>query len=140
MANLETKKAPETNQVLLPMELEVKKGLSIRVKLSFWISLLVTLSLATLSAFILVQARNALIHETTNRGMIIGKSLASYSASALLSNDYLNAASFAKDAMENDGMVYAVLTKETGEVVAAKQAPGRAGNMGVGQTFVPPSG
>jgi serine phosphatase RsbU (regulator of sigma subunit) len=140
MPDNEMSKPPESSSLLLPMELEGKKGLSIRFKLSLAISLLVTVSLALLSAFILLQARQALIRETTNRGMIIGKSLASYSASALLSNDLLNAASFTKDAMENDGMVYAVLTKETGEVMAAKQAPGREGNMGVGQAFFQPVG
>jgi serine phosphatase RsbU (regulator of sigma subunit) len=133
-------KTQDLGPLLMPIELEVKNGLSIRVKLSFWISLLLTAALAACSAFILMKAREALIAETTNRGMIIGKSLASYSASALLSDDFLNAASFTKDAMENDGMVYAVLTKETGEVVAAKQAPGREGNMSVGQIFQPPSG
>ena len=40
----------EPTSVLLPMELESRKGLSIRVKLALAISLLVTVSLAMLSA------------------------------------------------------------------------------------------
>jgi serine phosphatase RsbU (regulator of sigma subunit) len=126
--------------VLLPMELESGKGTSIRFKLALYISLMVTLFLAGLSTFILMQARQALIKETTNRGIIIGRSLALYSNSALLSDDFLNAASFTKDAMENDGMVYAVLTKETGEIVASKQLAGRQADLSVGQSFNDPPG
>jgi serine phosphatase RsbU (regulator of sigma subunit) len=140
MPQSEENKIPAQPSLLLPMELEAKQGLSIRVKLAFAISLLVTLSLGMLSSFILVKAREALIRETTHRGMIIGNSLASYSSSALLSNDLLNAASFTQDAMANDGMVYAVLTKDTGEIVAAKQAPGRAGVLRPGGMFNPPQG
>ena len=140
MANAEESKKNEGGSLMMPVELEARRGLSIRFKLAFAISVLVTVSLALLSTFILVKAREALIRETTNRGMIIGNSLASYSASALLSNDLLNAASFTKDAMDNDGMVYAVLCKETGEIVAAKQAPGREAELHVGQMFNPPVG
>jgi serine phosphatase RsbU (regulator of sigma subunit) len=135
----ETPKKPETPSVLSPIALETNRGLSIRIKLAFAISLLVTVSLALLSVFILVRSREALIRETTNRGIIIGKGLADYSTSALLSNDLLNAARFAKDALANEAMVYAVLTNDKEEIVAAQYA-GKKGSASVGQAFSAPAG
>jgi len=115
-------------------------GLSIRVKLAFVISLLVTLSLGLLATFVLMQARKALISETTNRGIIIGRGLADYSNTALLNNDLLNAARFCKDALSNDAMVYAVLTNDRDEIVAAQFSASKKGTASVGQSFTAPEG
>lgn len=113
-----------------------RKGLSIKFKLSLSIALLLTISLATLSFFILTEARNALISETTNRGIIIGNNMADYSTSAVLQRDPLAAAKFVHDAMKNEAMVYAVLTDEEGRILAAP----RKGPYKFGQKFTPPLG
>ena len=77
MANQESNKQ---GSLLAPMEIGARSGIPIRAKLAIWMSLLVTVALALLAAFILVKTRDALIRETTNRGLIIiGKGLAEYS-------------------------------------------------------------
>ena len=138
MANEKAKPSQQAS-LLAPMEVEGRTGMSIRVKLAFVISLLVTVSLGLLSAFILVRTRDALISETTNRGIIIVRGLADYSSSAVLSNDPLNAARFAKDALGNEAMIYAVLTNNNEEILAAQYA-GHKGSASVGQVFAEPQG
>lgn len=96
----------------------MKKSLSIKYKIAFALSLFSTLTMGALAGFILVQARQALVTETTNRGILIGRNLASYSANALLVKDTLTAAGLAAEAMKNEGMAYAVLTDEKGVVLA----------------------
>jgi serine phosphatase RsbU (regulator of sigma subunit) len=141
-SNPETK-APASSapaKLLAPMDVAMRTGWSIRVKLALSVSALVALSLALLSTFILLKTRDALIRETTNRGIIIGRGLADYSSSAVLSNDPLNAARFAKDALSNEGMVYAVLTDNNNMVLAAQMASHNKGTLAPGQSFQEPQG
>ena len=140
MPEMGNRTVTQENQLLERMEVEASKGLSIRFKLAFAIALLVMLSLSSLAGFILFRAREALIQETTHRGIIIGKGLADYSSSAVLSNDPLNAARFAKDALANDAMVYAVLTGNDDMVLASKYAPEFKDGPSVGESFKAPEG
>lgn len=100
------------------------KGLGIRSKLGLTIGLLVTLALGLLAAFVLRESRQALLQEATRRGLTIGRSLADYSASAVLQKDSLQAIVFTNDALKDDAMVHAVLTDENGVVLAIRAASG----------------
>jgi serine phosphatase RsbU (regulator of sigma subunit) len=112
------------------------KSLSIRAKLALGLGFFSTLTLASLAAFILWQSREALVAETTNRGILIGDNLASYSANALLLKDTLSSATLVADAMQNEGMVFALLTDQDGRIVAdGSQDLGR-----LGQAYAPPVG
>jgi sigma-B regulation protein RsbU (phosphoserine phosphatase) len=113
-----------------------RKGLSIKFKLAFAISFLVTLSLGILAWLIVQKAQAALITETTNRGIIIGRNLATYGSSAVLQKNPLDAAKMVNDAMKNEAMVYAVLTDEDGRVLAAP----RRGAIRYGDVIEPPQG
>jgi serine phosphatase RsbU (regulator of sigma subunit) len=100
------------------------QGLGIRSKLAMTIGGLVTLALALLAAFALRESRNALLQEATRRGLIIGRNLADYSASAVLQKDPLQAFQFTKDALNDDAMVHALLTDENGAILAIRAASG----------------
>jgi len=100
------------------------QGLGIRSKLAMTIGGLVTLALALLAAFALRESRNALLQEATRRGLIIGRNLADYSASAVLQKDPLQAFQFTKDALNDDAMVHALLTDENGVILAIRAASG----------------
>jgi serine phosphatase RsbU (regulator of sigma subunit) len=109
---------------LLGQALEGPKGVSIRIKLAAMLAGLMTLSLALLSVFTLWQCRQALLQEAIRRGLIVGRNLADYSASAVLQKDSLQAIQFTKDALSDDAMVHAVLTDENGTVLAIRAASG----------------
>jgi sigma-B regulation protein RsbU (phosphoserine phosphatase) len=100
------------------------QGLGIRSKLAMTIGGLVTLALALLAAFALRESRNALLQEATRRGLIIGRNLADYSASAVLQKDPLQAFQFTKDALNDEAMVHALLTDENGAILAIRAASG----------------
>jgi sigma-B regulation protein RsbU (phosphoserine phosphatase) len=100
------------------------KGLGIRSKLALTIGGLVTLALALLATFALRESRQALLQEATRRGLIIGRNLADYSASAVLQKDSLQAFQFTKDALNDDAMVHALLTDENGVILAIRAASG----------------
>ena len=108
------------NPSLLGEAVEGPKGLSIRLKLAAVIAGLVILSLSLLSFLVLREASQALLQEATRRGLIIGRNLADYSASAVLQKDPLMVAQFTADAMKDDAMVHAVLTDEQGLVMALR--------------------
>lgn len=110
---------------LLGQVLEGPKGVSIKTKLAATLAGLVTLSLALLAAFTLWQCRQALLQEAIRRGLIVGRNLADYSASAVLQKDSLQAIQFTKDALADDAMVHAVLTDDNGVVLAVRAASGR---------------
>ncbi|HTB35263.1 MAG TPA: SpoIIE family protein phosphatase [bacterium] len=99
---------------------EGPKGLSIRLKLAAVIAGLVILSLGLLSYLVLQEASDALLQEATRRGLVIGRNLADYSASAVLQKDPLMAAQFTSDAMKDDAMVHSVLVDEQGIVMALR--------------------
>lgn len=110
---------------LLGQIVEGPKGLSIRTKLAATLAGLVTLSLALLAAFTLWECRQALLQEAIRRGLIVGRNLAEYSASAVLQKDSLSAIQFTKDALSDDAMVHAILTDDTGTVLAVRSASGQ---------------
>lgn len=101
------------------------QGLGIRSKLALTIGGLVTLALTLLAGFTLMESRQALLQEATRRGLIIGRNLADYSASAVLQKDPLQAFQFTKDALNDEAMVHAVLTDEHGVIIAIRAASGR---------------
>jgi len=109
---------------LLGQALEGPRGLSIRTKLAATLAGLVILSLTLMAAFILWQSRQALLQESIRRGLIVGRNLADYSASAVLQKDSLQAIQFTKDALSDDAMVHAVLTDENGVILAIRAASG----------------
>ena len=115
------------------------RGLSIRIKLALTIGGLVTLSLLLLATFALRESRQALLQEATRRGLIIGRNLADYSASAVLQKDPLQAFQFTKDALNDDAMVHAVLSDETGAILAIRAASGNP-PAGVGTIWQPLQG
>src|SRR5665213_1992016 len=117
--------ADDLGGVLLGQVLEGPKGLSIRTKLAATLAGLVTLSLALLAVFTLWECRQALLQEAIRRGLIVGRNLADYSASAVLQKDSLQAIQFTKDALSDDAMVHAVLTDDQGVVLAIRAASGR---------------
>lgn len=100
------------------------QGLSIRFKLTAVIAGLVMVSLGLLAAFTLQQSRQALLQEAVRRGLVIGKNLADYSASAVLQRDPLDAVVFTNDALNDNAMVHAVLTDENGVILAIRAANG----------------
>ncbi len=109
-------------------------GVSIAQKLAAAISALMVVSLSLLSGFLVLQARQALLKETTNRGLIIVRNLASYSASDLLVLNPLKLATFVNDAMKNEAMVYAVLADQNGTIQACNDM------SRIGQKFLQPDG
>ncbi len=100
------------------------QGMGIRSKLALTIGGLVTLALTLLAGFALHESRQALLQEATRRGLIIGRNLADYSASAVLQKDPLQAFQFTKDALNDDAMVHALLTDENGVILAIRVAAG----------------
>jgi serine phosphatase RsbU (regulator of sigma subunit) len=100
------------------------QGLGIRSKLAMTIGGLVTLAMTLLALFVLHESRQALLQEATRRGLIIGRNLADYSASAVLQKDSLPAFQFTKDALNDDAMVHALLTDENGVILAIRSASG----------------
>jgi serine phosphatase RsbU (regulator of sigma subunit) len=107
---------------------------SVKFKLALAISLFTTLTLGALAYVILVQSRDALLIETSSRGILIGSNLASNSASALLQKDLLGTARLVSEAMKNEGVAYAVLVNEEGFVAASHDLEA------VGQAYSPPPG
>lgn len=110
--------------VLISEAVTGPQGLGIRSKLALTIGGLVTIALALLATFALRESRQALLQEATRRGLIIGRNLADYSASAVLQRDPLQAFQFTKDALSDDAMVYALLTDENGTILAIRAASG----------------
>jgi serine phosphatase RsbU (regulator of sigma subunit) len=117
---------PDTTPNILGDSVTGPRGLSIRTKLAVVIAGLVAVSLSLLAAFTLVQSRDALLQEAVRRGLVIGQNLADYSASAVLQKNPLDAVVFTKDALNDDAMVHAVLTDESGSILAIRAANGHA--------------
>ena len=115
------------------------RGLSIRIKVAATLSVLVALSLLLLASFSLWESRQALLQEATRRGLIIGRNLADYSASAVLQKDPLGANQFTQDALNDDAMLYAVLTDEGGTILAIRAASGHPPAQ-IGGTWSPLKG
>ncbi|HTB33308.1 MAG TPA: HAMP domain-containing protein, partial [bacterium] len=115
------------------------RGLSIRIKVAATLSVLVALSLLLLASFSLWESRQALLQEATRRGLIIGRNLADYSASAVLQKDPLGANQFTQDALNDDAMLYAVLTDEGGTILAIRAASGHP-PASIGGTWSAPKG
>jgi serine phosphatase RsbU (regulator of sigma subunit) len=130
---------PEQPPNLLGDSVAGPRGLSIRFKLTAVIAGLVVVSLGLLAAFTLQQSRQALLQEAVRRGLIIGRNLADYSASAVLQKNSLDAVVFAQDALNDDAMVHAVLTDETGTILAIRASSAKAPAM-VGSVWAPLAG
>ncbi len=129
---------PAPSALMVPVDLG-RTGLSIRVKLALVIGVLVATAIAALATFVLIQTREALTSETIRRGVIIGRNLADYSKGAMLAKDPLQAAQFAKDALNDDAMVSAVLVDEQG-MIQAIQTSHRKGALNVGDHYDPLQG
>ena len=104
--------------------IEGPRGISIRIKLAVLLAGMVSVALALLAVFILWESRRALEQEAIRRGLIVGRNLADYSASAVLQGDTLSESQFTQDALSDDAMVHAVLTDEKGTVLAIRAAGG----------------
>ncbi len=96
--------------------------------------LLVLLTVAVSSFFFTRQEKEVLLREMTRRGTTITRNLATISTDSLVSNDTLALATYVQSVMRNEGVAYAMLLNEKGDVMAHNRMEN------VGKAYVEPQG
>jgi adenylate cyclase len=93
-------------------------GLSLKLKLSLFITALVIGAVGLVGVFLLRQAQETLTIEMVKRGRTIAENLAAGAKSSLLANDDLGLNVLVKDAMNDADVAYVLITDEDGTVRA----------------------
>jgi serine phosphatase RsbU (regulator of sigma subunit) len=99
-----------------------EKSPSVKIEFSIWVILLLSVTTATLTWFMLSLEREALTREVTRRGVALTQYVATHSIDPFLTNDKLSLATLVADAMKNEDMVYALITDRDGRIVASDRS------------------
>ena len=98
------------------------KTSSLKIEFTVWVVLLLSLTTATLTWFILSLEREALKQEVTRRGIALAQYVAAHSLDPFLTDDKLTLATLVADIMKNEDMVYALLVDRNNRLVAADRS------------------
>jgi len=95
-----------------------KFRLSLKLKLSFLITLLIVLSVLLVGDFLLGRAENSLTAQITKRGLTIARDLAASARNPLVTRDELTLNLLVKDALRDEDVSYVIVVDEDNQVVA----------------------
>lgn len=86
---------------------------SLRIKFGLSITLLITVTIVAISYFTLQGEKTALKNEMEERGRTIAVNMAVNASKPLFNQDKITLSGFAKDAMQNQGVLYAFIIDES---------------------------
>jgi adenylate cyclase len=92
--------------------------LSLKVKLSLLITLLIVLSVLVVGNFLLNQAEQSLTAEITKRGLTIAKDLAASAKNPLVTHDELTLNLIVRDALRDEDVSYVIFVDDDNKIVA----------------------
>jgi sensor histidine kinase regulating citrate/malate metabolism len=98
------------------------KTSSLKIEFTVWVVLLLSMTTATLTWFIVGLEREALKREVTRRGIALAQYVAAHSLDPFLTDDKLTLATLVADIMKNEDMVYALLVDRNSRLVAADRS------------------
>jgi sensor histidine kinase regulating citrate/malate metabolism len=95
-----------------------KFRISLKIKLSLLITLLIVLSVGLVGDYLLDEATKSLRYEMTKRGLTIANNLAASARNALVTHDDLTLSLLVRDALKDEDVAYVVFADDDGKVVA----------------------
>lgn len=95
-----------------------KFRLSLKLKLSALITLLIVLSVLLVGDFLLRRTENSLTEQITKRGLTIARDLAASARNPLVTKDELTLNLLVKDALRDEDVTYVIVVDEDSNVIA----------------------